>query len=42
MQTFGMFGLFALAVLFTRFRGQEAHEPKSLVRFGKRDAEDKS
>jgi hypothetical protein len=40
LQTIGMFGLFALAVLFNRFRGQPVHEPKSLVRFGKRDVEE--
>jgi hypothetical protein len=42
MQTIGMFGLFALAVLFNRFRAQPVHEPKSLVRFGKHDVEDAS
>jgi hypothetical protein len=42
LQTFGMFGLFALALLFNRFRGQPAHEPTSLVRFGKREVEEVS
>jgi len=37
LQTFGMFGLLALAVMFTRFRGQKVHDPKSLVKFGKHD-----
>jgi hypothetical protein len=36
LQNFGFFGLLALAVLFTRFRNQPDHEPKSLVNFGKK------
>lgn len=40
LETFGIFGLIALAALFSRFRNQPAHEPKSLVNFGKgREAE---
>lgn len=35
LETFGIFGLIALAALFSRFRAQPTREPKSLVNFGK-------
>jgi hypothetical protein len=38
LQNFGFFGLLALAVLYTRFRGQPDHEPVSFVNFGKKSA----
>ncbi len=33
--TFGIFGLIAVAAMFSRYRGQTTREPKSLVNFGK-------
>lgn len=36
LQNFGIFGLIALAAMLSRFRGQPAREPRSLVNFGKR------
>jgi hypothetical protein len=35
LETFGIFGLIALAALFSRYRSQPEREPKSLVNFGK-------
>ena len=35
LETFGIFGLIALAALFSRYRAQPDHQPKSLVNFGK-------
>ncbi len=37
LENFAVFGLIALAALFSRFRGTPAREPQSLVKFGKHD-----
>ncbi len=37
LENFAVFGLIALAALFSRFRGQPAREPRSLVKFGRRE-----
>jgi hypothetical protein len=37
LENLAIFGLIALAALFSRFRGTPAREPRSLVKFGKRD-----
>jgi hypothetical protein len=37
LENFAIFGLIALAALFSRFRNQPAREPRSLVNFGKHD-----